>query len=40
MKVKHLIFLGLAAVGVLYVAHMMASHQGQSILGGLGIGGK
>lgn len=37
MKVKHVLFLGLAAVGILYVAHMMTSHQGQNILGGLGI---
>lgn len=38
MKVKHLLLLGLALVGVLYVAHMTMSHQGQSLLGGLGIG--
>jgi hypothetical protein len=38
MKVKHLFFIALAAVGVLYVAHMMSSHQGQQILPGLGLG--
>jgi hypothetical protein len=37
VKVKHLLFLGLAAIGVLYVAHMVTAHKGQSILGGLGI---
>lgn len=38
MKVKHVLFLGAAIIGVLYVAHMMVSHKGQSILPGLGLG--
>jgi hypothetical protein len=38
VKVKHLIFLALAVVGVLYVVHMMTNHQGSSILSGIGIG--
>lgn len=37
MKAKHVLFLGLAIVGVLYVAHMLSAHQGQSILPGIGI---
>lgn len=38
MKVKHVLLLGLGGVGFLYVLHMMSSHQGQSILSGIGIG--
>jgi hypothetical protein len=37
MKAKHVLFLGLAVIGVLYVAHMMTSHQGQGILPGIGL---
>jgi hypothetical protein len=39
MKVKHLFWIGLGVIGLLYVGHMMMSHQGQGILPGLGIGG-
>jgi hypothetical protein len=38
VKVKHVIFLGLAIIGVLYVAHMMTSHKGSQIIPGLGLG--
>jgi len=38
MKVRHLLFIGLAAVGILYVVHMMMSHKGQQIIPGLGLG--
>lgn len=37
MKVKHVLFLTAAVIGVLYVAHMLTSHQGQGILPGVGI---
>jgi len=37
MKVKHVLLLLVAAVGVLYVAHMLTSHQGENILPGVGI---
>lgn len=37
MKVKHAIFLGAAIIGLLYVAHMLTSHQGQGILPGIGL---
>jgi hypothetical protein len=37
MKVKHVLFLAAAAIGVLYVAHMLTSHQGQSLLPGVGL---
>lgn len=38
MKVKHVLLLGAAAIGVLYVAHMMSAHQGSGILPGIGLG--
>jgi hypothetical protein len=38
MKVKHVLILGLALVGLLYVGHMMMSHKGQQIVPGLGLG--
>jgi hypothetical protein len=38
MKLIHVLFLGAAILGTLYVVHMMRSHQGQSILPGVGIG--
>jgi hypothetical protein len=38
MKLIHILFLLAAILGVLYVVHMMRSHQGQSILPGVGIG--
>jgi hypothetical protein len=37
VKVKHVLFLGAALIGILYVAHMLMSHQGQGVLPGLGI---
>ena len=40
LKLSHVLFLVLAAVGVLYVGHMMTAHKGSAILPGLGIGGK
>jgi hypothetical protein len=38
VKVKHLLFIGAAIIGILYVAHMMVSHKGQQILPGIGLG--
>jgi hypothetical protein len=38
MKLLHVIFIVAAAVGVLYVGHMITSHQGSQILPGVGIG--
>jgi hypothetical protein len=38
MKVMHLFFIAVAAIGVLYILHMMTSHQGQQILPGIGLG--
>lgn len=32
MKTKHAVVLILAVLGALYVAHMLCSHQGQSIV--------
>ena len=37
MKLLHIAFVALVAVGALYVFHMVSSHQGQQILPGLGI---
>ena len=37
VKVKHVLFLAAAVIGVLYVAHMLSAHQGQSILPGVGL---
>jgi hypothetical protein len=37
MKLVHVLGLGLAIVGLLYVGHMMMSHQGQKILPGIGV---
>jgi hypothetical protein len=37
MKVRHVVFLAAALIGVLYVAHMLSAHKGQSILPGVGI---
>lgn len=37
MKLLHLGFLVVAAIGVLYVAHMMTSHKGSQILPGVGL---
>jgi hypothetical protein len=38
VKVKHVLFLGAALIGILYVAHMVMSHKGQQILPGIGLG--
>jgi hypothetical protein len=38
VKVKHVLFIAIAAVGALYVVHMMTSHQGSGILPGIGLG--
>jgi hypothetical protein len=38
MKTTHALLLVAAAVGVLYILHMMMSHQGQQILPGVGLG--
>lgn len=37
MKLLHVVFLSVAAVGVLYLFHMMTSHQGSQILPGIGL---
>ena len=37
MKLFHLMFLAVAAIGLLYVAHMMTSHKGSQILPGIGL---
>lgn len=40
MKIKHLAFLGLAIVGLLFVIHMAVSHGGiAGIRQGTGLGG-
>ena len=40
MKVIHFLFIGAAAIGILYVFHMVTAHQGKQILPGLGVPGK
>jgi hypothetical protein len=39
MKINliHVAFLSFAAIGTLYIIHMVTSHKGESILPGLGI---
>lgn len=37
MKLMHVVFLGVALVGALYVVHMMTAHQGSQILPGVGL---
>jgi hypothetical protein len=37
MKLFHLMFLVVAGIGLLYVAHMMTSHKGSQILPGIGL---
>lgn len=37
MKVKHVLFLSFAIIGLLYVWHCLSMHNGQGILPGVGI---
>lgn len=37
MKLIHLGFLAIAAVGALYLFHMVTAHQGSQILPGIGL---
>lgn len=37
MKLVHIVFIGIAAVGALYLFHMMTSHKGSQILPGIGL---
>lgn len=37
MKLLHLGFLVIAAIGALYVFHMVSAHQGSQILPGIGV---
>lgn len=40
MKLKHWVFIGLVAVGALYLAHNYMSHGGvQGVKQGIGLGG-
>jgi hypothetical protein len=40
MKLKHWVFIGLALIGVLYIAHNYMSHGGvNGVKSGLGFGG-
>ncbi len=37
MKLMHVVFIGVALIGALYVVHMMTAHKGSQILPGVGL---